>query len=93
MFGIMRMGDIDYISLTYLVRYKNPIEPKDLVRSCLRAKTNIDFLALWNSCIIQMSKKSKLIPLKMKQKLIILLCHDKDGLKKQMQLDCIKLRK
>lgn len=45
--GIMRIGDIDYISLTDLARYKNPIEPKDVVKNWLRAKTNIEYLALW----------------------------------------------
>ncbi len=45
--GIMRIGDIDYISLTDLARYKNPIEPKDIVKNWLRAKTNIEYLALW----------------------------------------------
>lgn len=47
MVGIIRIGDIDYISLTDLARYKNPIEPKDVVKNWLRAKTNIEFLALW----------------------------------------------
>ena len=45
--GIMRIRDIDYISLTDLARYKNPIEPKDVVKNWLRAKTNIEYLALW----------------------------------------------
>lgn len=45
--GIMRIGDVDYISLTDLARYKNPIEPKDVVKNWLRAKTNIEYLALW----------------------------------------------
>lgn len=45
--GIMGIGDIDYISLTDLARYKNPIEPKDVVKNWLRAKTNIEYLALW----------------------------------------------
>lgn len=26
---------------------KNPIEPKDVIKNWLRAKTNIEFLALW----------------------------------------------
>lgn len=47
--GIMRIGDVDYISLTDLARYKNPIEPKDVVKNWLRAKTNIEFLALWET--------------------------------------------
>lgn len=49
MVGIIRIGDVDYISLTDLARYKNSIEPKDVVKNWLRAKTNIEFLALWEN--------------------------------------------
>ena len=45
--SVMRVGDVDYISLTDLARYKNPIEPKDVIKNWLRAKMNIEFLALW----------------------------------------------
>lgn len=45
--SVIRVGKIDYISLTDLARYKNPIEPKDVIKNWLRAKTNIEFLALW----------------------------------------------
>jgi len=47
MINIIRIGEVDYISLTDLARYKNPIEPKDVVKNWLRSKTNIEFLALW----------------------------------------------
>ena len=47
MVSIIRVGNTDYISLTDLARYKNPIEPKDVVKNWLRSKTNIEFLALW----------------------------------------------
>jgi hypothetical protein len=30
-----------------LARYKNPIEPKDVIKNWLRGKAGIDFLALW----------------------------------------------
>lgn len=45
--NVVRVGKIDYISLTDLARYKNPIEPKDVVKSWIKSKTNIEFLALW----------------------------------------------
>ena len=45
--NIIRIGNIDYISLTDLARYKNPFEPKDVIKNWIRAKTNIEFLALW----------------------------------------------
>lgn len=44
---VIRIGKVEYISLTDLARYKNPIEPKDVIKNWLRAKTNIEFLALW----------------------------------------------
>lgn len=45
--SVIRIGNVDYISLTDLARYKNPIEPKDVIKNWLRSKTNIEFLALW----------------------------------------------
>lgn len=45
--NVIRIENVDYISLTDLARYKNPIEPKDVIKNWLRAKTNIEFLALW----------------------------------------------
>ena len=45
--SVIRVRNVDYISLTDLARYKNPIEPKDVIKNWLRAKTNIEFLALW----------------------------------------------
>lgn len=44
---VIRIGNVDYISLTDLARYKNSIEPKDVIKNWLRTKTNIEFLALW----------------------------------------------
>ncbi len=37
----------DYISLTDIARYKNPQEPKDVVKNWLRNKNTIEFLGLW----------------------------------------------
>jgi len=37
----------DYISLTDIARYKNPDEPKDVVKNWLRNKDTIEFLGLW----------------------------------------------
>lgn len=36
-----------YISLTDIARYKNPEEPKDIVKNWLRNKNTIEFLGLW----------------------------------------------
>ena len=37
----------DYISITDIARYKNPAEPKDIVKNWMRSKTTIEFLGLW----------------------------------------------
>ncbi|MDR0972169.1 MAG: KilA-N domain-containing protein [Bacteroidales bacterium] len=35
------------MSLTDIARYKNPIEPKDVVKNWMRSRTTIEFLGLW----------------------------------------------
>jgi len=37
----------DYISLTDIARYKNPSEPKDVVKNWMRSRTTIEFLGIW----------------------------------------------
>lgn len=37
----------DYISVTDIARYKNPDEPKDVVKNWMRSRTTIEFLGLW----------------------------------------------
>ena len=37
----------DYLSLTDIARYKNPHEPKDVVKQRLRSKNTIEFIGLW----------------------------------------------
>jgi len=37
----------EYISLTDIARYKNPTEPKDVVKNWLKSKSTIEFLGLW----------------------------------------------
>ena len=37
----------EYISLTDIARYKNPNEPKDVVKNWLRSKSTIEFLGMW----------------------------------------------
>jgi len=44
---IFRQRDDDYISLTDIARYKNPDEPKDVVKNWMRNKSTIEFLGLW----------------------------------------------
>lgn len=37
----------DYISLTDIARYKNPAEPKDVIKNWMRSRTTIEFLGIW----------------------------------------------
>jgi hypothetical protein len=44
---ISRGDENDYISLTDIARYKNPDEPKDVVKNWMRSRSTIEFLGLW----------------------------------------------
>lgn len=44
--GIMRIGDVDYISLTDLVRYSDAEEPRLTIRDWMRNKEAISYLGL-----------------------------------------------
>jgi len=37
----------NYICITDIARYKNPFEPKDVVKNWMRSRTSIEFLGLW----------------------------------------------
>jgi len=39
----------DYLSLTDIARYRNPHEPKDVVKNWMRSKNTIEFLGLWEN--------------------------------------------
>lgn len=45
--SVIRVGDIDYISLTDLARYKNPKEPGEVVIKWMSNKSSFDFYYLW----------------------------------------------
>lgn len=47
--GILRVGNIDYISLTDLARYADSDEPRLPIRDWMRNKEVISFLGLWES--------------------------------------------
>ena len=44
---ITRPDESDYISLTDIARHANPVEPKDVVKNWMRARSTIEFLGLW----------------------------------------------
>jgi len=41
------LNNEDYISLTDIAKYKNPIAPKDVVKNWMRLRSTIEFLGLW----------------------------------------------
>ncbi len=45
--GIMRVDNIDYISLTDLARYANPDDPSGVIRNWMSNKNSFDFYSLW----------------------------------------------
>ncbi len=45
--GIMRVGNIDYISLTDLAKYKNPNNPADVINKWMTNKDSFAFYSLW----------------------------------------------
>ena len=47
--GILRVDNINYISLTDLARYANPEEPKIPIQTWMRNKDVVAYLGLWES--------------------------------------------
>lgn len=47
MIGVMRVGDVDYISLTDLAKYQNPKDPSGVIRNWMSNKNSFDFYNLW----------------------------------------------
>lgn len=45
--GIMRIGNIDYISLTDLARYANSEDPSGVIRNWMSNKNSFDYYSLW----------------------------------------------
>ncbi len=51
--SVMRINNIDYISLTDLARYKNPENPGDVVIKWMSNKSSFDFYCLWEELFNQ----------------------------------------
>lgn len=45
--GIMRIGDVDYISLTDLAKYQNQEDPSGVIRNWMSNKNSFDYYGLW----------------------------------------------
>lgn len=45
--GIMKVNGVDYISLTDLARYRNSLEPSDLIKKWMSNYDTIEYIGLW----------------------------------------------
>ena len=45
--GIMRIGDVDYISLTDLAKYSNSEDPSGVIRNWMSNRNSFDYYGLW----------------------------------------------
>ena len=45
--GIMRVGNVDYISLTDLAKYQNEKDPSGVIRNWMSNKNSFEFYSLW----------------------------------------------
>ena len=45
--GVMRINDIDYISITDLAMYANPEDPSGVIRNWMCNKNSFAFYSLW----------------------------------------------
>lgn len=45
--GVLHVGNVDYISLTDIARYKNPDNPADVINKWMTNKDSFDFYSLW----------------------------------------------
>lgn len=45
--GVLRVGNVDYISLTDIAKYKNEDSPADVINKWMTNKDSFDFYSLW----------------------------------------------
>lgn len=45
--SLTTINDDDYSSLTDIAHVRNPDEPKDVVKNCLRNRSTVEYLGLW----------------------------------------------
>ena len=51
--GIMRVGNVNYISLTDLAKYANPKDPSGVIRNWMSNKNSFDYYSLWKKLIMK----------------------------------------
>ena len=62
--GIMKVGNIDYISLTDLARYRNKDNPSDVIKFWMSNKNSFGFYSLWKNYLIRILIRWNLTELK-----------------------------
>lgn len=45
--AVFEKNSLDFISLTDIARFKNAIEPKEIVKNWIRTRSTIEFLGIW----------------------------------------------
>lgn len=76
---VIRINEVDYISLTDLARYANPEEPKIPIQTWMRNKDVIAYLGLWESINNKDFKGHEFTTFEKNQGKIVFICHHKSG--------------
>ena len=77
--GIIRIGNVNYISLTDLAKYQNFSDPSFTVKNWLRRVTTIDYVGLGNKYITKILIWSNSTKLKQNMERILLQCLHLNG--------------
>ena len=77
--GILRVGNVNYISLTDLAKYQNSSDPSFTVKNWLRRINTIDYIGLWKKFIIKILIWSNSTKLKLSMVETHLQCHQHNG--------------
>lgn len=85
--GVMRVGNIDYISLTDIAKAENSNEPSFTIKNWLRKIDTINYIGLWEQLHNENFNWSNSTKLKISMEEIPLQCPHHNGLKGQEQLE------
>ena len=78
----------EFISLTDIARYKSD-DPTAVIQNWMRNRDVIEFLGLWEGCIIRILNPSNSRGLENRLAQMLLQCHLRNGLKRQMLLGIV----
>ena len=85
--GIMRVGNVDYISITDLARYKDKDRTDYIIQNWMRTTNSLLFLGTWEYLNNENFNSIEFDGLKMNQELMLLLWLLRSGLKQLIQLE------